>query len=568
MIDQFEILFLEENINFLLATAKRLFESDFSAFAIASSLALVRVCVSAIKKTQLFLGYRKENIVIIGSGPAGLAATIEALKNNHKNRKIILILNRDDFTRTQVFRLDSAIMPYLESLLGSDTISQLSTRQELIEVTDVNDPYYMIQIKTLEHALFQQIQKYENLEIVRVKDSHEFFINKQNLRIEFKYKLKDIPFKYVIACDGSKHSVANDLSENIIYDSTQSTQIHDSHLTAVYKLSSGYRYPNYTYLSLLKKEQDQQVASKEMKEMGWRLDSSPEARIFVVNNVLYLGTECPTSDFNCDEWARAVLESYLPQSLLSNLIISDFSGVPPFQKFTVQLNEGNYTLIPFSHDGDKPTICFFQLGDALRKPHYQTGSGAQVALLEVRVLGNFFKSDEVYDDFLNYHAGIAEIRADNRARVESYLENRKLRELKSLVDNFHLCESLEWSEVGLDKILSFCIKNKDTAIRFLDELVDPSIEQCRLAFAIIDKFITPSVTAFPHATGLLFKFENIINKCNEEKAIHSCFDVKTSDKNLSIAKFGIFRNYHIDKLNNKMKKNKIDSFQSSSIRLN
>ena len=55
----------------------------------------------------------KSAIVIVGMGPAGIVSAIEAAK---KGNRIVLIENRDYFTRTQRVKVDIETLDYIEAL--------------------------------------------------------------------------------------------------------------------------------------------------------------------------------------------------------------------------------------------------------------------------------------------------------------------------------------------------------------------------------------------------------------------------------------------------------------------
>lgn len=383
------------------------------------------------------------NIVIVGLGPSGLAAAIEACKNAGKDSKVIAITDRCAYTRDTIFRLDEEIYPYLKELIGIDNFNACINNKIIsdVQVSTDKHPYRTIQIKTLEKILYSKLLEYSNLELISLPKRSNSQItgidkNAHTIKLAMDEKNREIYFKYLIAADGCHHGIANCIQENNIeYYPTQQKQLWDKHARVSYVLPD--HSSTEQYQLLLDQGPDNKPTLSELQQMGWTLYSEPEARLFVIDNNFYIGAECPLKIYgNCNslinEWIKLVLRFHLPQEAIDKLVQLDCGT------FEINLQEANrtLTLLPLktstSSDADaalyEQSACFFQIGDALRIPHYHTGSGAVVGLKEAQALGGFFASKQSMDDLINYHAKIAEIRSDNRMRVDDFIDKRIERE--------------------------------------------------------------------------------------------------------------------------------------------
>lgn len=416
---------------------------------------------------------KEENIVVIGLGPTGLAAALEACSNDREERHVIALTNRTEYNRGYIVTLDEDIFPYLESLVGSKIIKEYIEAGKIGPLESIRGHNFRtIQIKTLENLLYNELLKYKNVEIIYLdraacKDIH---VNKDSNTISIKTQdvPRIIPFKYLIAADGAHHNIASDAinDKSLQYDDTQRPVVTKKHARVTYKLPSasllatnlsegptqGPIPQSDYYRAWLKQSSNNKPTINELKKMGWEFFSVPEARIFIADDLLYVGTECPHSICGnkgndiIDQWIKTVLRYYLPENAISILqrIDSDCAT------FDVELEEANRTVLPLlskTNDLEKPvsslneafddrTSFFFQLGDALRRPHYHTGSGAVTGLVESKVLGEFLASNQIPEDICRYHAEVAAIRFENRAKVDELLEKRAAREAKEKSEYF------------------------------------------------------------------------------------------------------------------------------------
>lgn len=408
--------------------------------------------------------------LIIGSGPAGLASALVSALQDTRRRDVVIITDRPTFTRDQIFRLDVDIIPFLEDIVGKELIRKYFD-QKLIgpQQTLNNYHFHTIQIKTLEYLLFNALKTLTPIQI--------FHIQRESLVIDQAHHFVhvtttdgqelDIRFKYLIAADGAAHRTTNKIrSSGIEYHPTQRDQLYNRHARATYKLPESLCSDVLRELISQRKATDMSV----LKAMGWELYSVPEVRLFTVDDYFFMGAECPMSlslddEDMIDRWLRLVLESYC-ENVAHSLIKLDAAI------FEVNLLESNRTLVPLPcpkslamDNDDLHDSCayFFMIGDALRQTHYQTGSGAVVALRVAQAFGKFMASKQTLDDVQQYHADVALIHAINRERVDQFIEMRKERERKELP-----------AGVSLLLMKDLFPANKKTAINFATSLFESS----------------------------------------------------------------------------------------------
>lgn len=385
-----------------------------------------------------------ENNLVIGLGPTGLAAAIEAARNDRFKRNVIAITDRPAYTRETIFRLDETVCHYIESLLEEKFQESLHSKiMSNIEVSADNIPYRTMQIRTLENLLYDKLCEYKNVEIIQIpthSGPQNITIDKHKrvLHLKLEEVVRTIPFKHLFAADGGHHrTLSNIQNSGIEYDNTQLPVSHPWQARVSFLLPENTSTEDYQ--NFLKQGPDNKPSLNELRKMGWDHFSEPEARMFVLDNHFYIGAECPADLYgkensSVDSWIRQVLRFYLPQKTIDHLIQLE-AGT-----FKISLDEATHTLLPLPspttafNDQEvlhQATSYFFSLGDALRKPHYHTGSGAVIGLLEAQALGQYLSSEQQVIDLKRYHAEVASIRTTNRLRVDNFLSKRAIREEKA-----------------------------------------------------------------------------------------------------------------------------------------
>lgn len=383
--------------------------------------------------------------LIIGSGPAGLTSALVSALKDTKQRDVVILTDRPTFTREQIFRLDVDILPFLEEVVGKEIIREYFDKKLIGPQQTLNNyHFHTIQIKTLEHLLFGALKNIKSVKLIPIlRDT--LIIDKTHHLVHVKTDGNEdvtIKFKYLIAADGAAHRTTSKIEKSgIEYHDTQHAQLYHRHARATYKL------PETLCSDVLREliKQGKIADLSNLKALGWELHSAPEVRLFTVDDYFFMGAECPMTfspddEEAIDKWLRSILEQYC-ENVAHSLIRLDAAI------FEVNLLEANHTLLPLPclnalalGDEDLHTACayFFMIGDALRQTHYQTGSGAVVALRVAQTFGNFMASAQTIDDVQQYHAEVAAIHAINRERVDTFIEMRKERERRELPEGVSL----------------------------------------------------------------------------------------------------------------------------------
>jgi 2-polyprenyl-6-methoxyphenol hydroxylase-like FAD-dependent oxidoreductase len=381
---------------------------------------------------------RKDDIVVIGLGPTGLAYALEAGRNDSFKRRVIILTDRESYTRDVIFRLDLPVFEYYRQLIG-ETAYQAALQKGLIsseQDVDVSGffgqviPHRVIKICTSESLLYQQLSKIPEVTIVTLakhtadkilsiqKKSNSIFFQKDN-------KTHVLHYSYLIEADGIHHPTLNLVNDRPYYHTTQKTQMHSHHARINFNLPLGYTADQFR--ELLKKGTPTKPTIDQLHQLGWEHQSTPEFRLFVVEDTFHVGGECPfalqTDEKNkIEAWVRLSLHLFLPTDIIAALTVREAAA------FNVKLDETDRSTITLSPGHATPGVLFLT-GEALRKSHYQTGSGAAVGLLEAKAFGEFLKTPQSRSDLQKYESHVSSIIAANRIRVDRYLTHRLEREV-------------------------------------------------------------------------------------------------------------------------------------------
>jgi 2-polyprenyl-6-methoxyphenol hydroxylase-like FAD-dependent oxidoreductase len=379
----------------------------------------------------------KDDIVVIGLGPTGLAYALEAGRNDSFKRRVIILTDRESYTRDVIFRLDLPVFEYYRQLIG-ETAYQAALQKGLIsseQDADVSGffsqviPHRVIKICTSESLLHQQLSKIPEVTIITLakhtadkilsiqKKSNSIFFQKDN-------KTHVLHYSYLIEADGVHHPTLNLVNDRPYYHTTQKSQMHSHHARINFNLPLGYTADQFR--ELLKKGTQIKPTIAQLHQLGWEHQSTPEFRLFVVEDTFYVGGECPfaiqTDEKNkIEAWVRLSLHLFLPKDIIAALTVREAAT------FNVKLDETDRSTMTLSPGHATPGILFLT-GEALRKSHYQTGSGAAVGLLEAKAFGEFLKTPQSRSDLQKYESDVSSIIADNRVRVDRYLTHRAERE--------------------------------------------------------------------------------------------------------------------------------------------
>jgi 2-polyprenyl-6-methoxyphenol hydroxylase-like FAD-dependent oxidoreductase len=381
---------------------------------------------------------KPDDIVQVGLGPTGLAYALEVCRNDSKKRNIIILTDRVSYTRDVVFRLDLEIFEYYRELIG-ETAYQAALEKSLISPVQHIDVsgffgqnllHRVVKIKTAENLLYQQLSKLPQVRIIilakHTSDRIQSIQRKSNSIVFQKdNRTHLLHYSYLIEADGIHHSTLNLVNDHPYYHTTQKPQTHSHHVRINFSLPP--RYTADQFRELLQSGTQTKPSMTEFHQLGWEHQSTPEFRLFVVEDTFYVGGECPspiqtTDKQKIETWVRLVLCLFLPKNIVSALVNREAAT------FNVQLDETDNPTLTLSPNHATPGILFLT-GEALRKSHYQTGSGAAVGLQEAKAFGEFLKTPQTARDLQKYEESIKAIIAINRVRVDRFLNHRAEREL-------------------------------------------------------------------------------------------------------------------------------------------
>ena len=253
-------------------------------------------------------------------------------------------------------------------------------------------------------------------------------------QIKLSNPYETFSFKYLIAADGARHDTFNNfLAEKVSYSSPQLIdQVNSLQSTVSYSLDNNlYKIIQESY-----QKPDKPTRINEFRSFGWNLYSAPENRIFFVNKTLYIGTEFPKyttiNKNSIDEWARLILKTSFPSYIVNQLYESNLKH--EYTTFDIQLKEANrYIFAINSNTSTKDSYrdnrsYIIGTGDAVKLPHYHTGSGAQLGLDQAKIFGEFLSTYQGLPDVANYENKLNKIIVNNRHLINNFLINRLQRE--------------------------------------------------------------------------------------------------------------------------------------------
>lgn len=176
-------------------------------------------------------------IVIVGMGPGGIVAAIEAAKKGHG---VLIVENRDYFTRSQRVHLDKETIDYLAKLNLLDSKASEADKAFIQAVKkDQNIPVNQLQ-EFLERKL---VNIHSDKVEVRKGTSHQVGdVNLENnsVVITSNGKAETVKFSNLVGADGARHEMANKVnaavgSNPIQYSRLENQTRQEPHGTVSFK---------------------------------------------------------------------------------------------------------------------------------------------------------------------------------------------------------------------------------------------------------------------------------------------------------------------------------------------
>ncbi len=152
----------------------------------------------------------KNAIVIVGMGPAGIVSAIESAK---KGNDVVIIENRDYFTRTQRVKVDNETLDYIEALNNLDPNTSKKDEAFLLRnktegTVPINELQEFLEKKL--HALYPHQVKIIKGSDVKVQDIN---VEENVIHIEAKGKIKAVKFSHIVGADGTRREMASKINQ-------------------------------------------------------------------------------------------------------------------------------------------------------------------------------------------------------------------------------------------------------------------------------------------------------------------------------------------------------------------
>lgn len=161
-------------------------------------------------------------VVIVGMGPGGLSAAVTAAQNGHK---VIIVENRDHFSRVQRISADPATLAFLNSLRDPNNEQDNKFFEHQIFKTGAEGT---VQVKDLQAFLARKLEENfkDKVEIRRGVGHKVTAMDPDNLLVTLESpggKTDIVKFSHMIAADGARRGVTD-----ILNNSTTNTayQVH------------------------------------------------------------------------------------------------------------------------------------------------------------------------------------------------------------------------------------------------------------------------------------------------------------------------------------------------------
>ena len=480
--------------------------------------------------------------VIVGGGPIGLLGAITALSHCKPGEKIALLADRIDELgiRQQVLWLQQDVYDYIEKMVGPDFMRKYTADGAIIK--DENDGYY-ITTGTLEKLFYATLEKNRGgaCDIIETPKIPATAVSSDYLNIEKKRSMiivqalrqngeklglnpgefvsKALCYKYLIAADGAKRSVARALGEkDILFETTQEPLHHTKHIVASFKLPEGIspqmcnmmkvhpgdEGPEKVHLPADKWLDERVIDPTSLgalrERYGWTSHTRPYSQIYTAGDVVYIGAEMPENLKDTEQrkaYALDLMGDQLPRDVIARMkeIPCDDSAYGQkmaqlkLSVFDINLGDVNFTLeVTGVTDEEETTSVIFFMGDARKNPLYTTGTGVQTGIREVmkfdELLANLeapqasaSASASAADErpsvlalsLAKYHAEVRWILDDIALKQDQWIAGRKEKEAKA-TQNFLFFSQ---SEEQIQEISAF-IKKLDAEVNSLPKIDDSS----------------------------------------------------------------------------------------------
>lgn len=348
---------------------------------------------------------------IVGLGPGGLSAAVEAAKTG---RKVVAFTDRggaEDYVRAMRISITQETMELLMSLQDG---SEDTKDKQFLERLKMEKPatgkakggnfVATLQIKDMERYFYNKLQKYDNVNIVHVTKDNGI----DSIDIKGKDKklcIKDgaeYKFKNLIAADGGKRQISKLIQQGLPekerskldYDRVDDPSKHQFNGAASLIIPKDQRNPPPAKVSLSDEEY-----RKQLKELGWTSDADPRVHVSgnAENSKFYVCGEIPEEIYNAKQNARTSEQKRQADQLIkkwSALAIAKEHGVPQdlldYRESSKKSKKDMLRCCVFPSERSrcrsravtvgKQGEAFIQVGDAYESPFYHGGMGLNKAV--------------------------------------------------------------------------------------------------------------------------------------------------------------------------------------------
>ncbi len=443
----------------------------------------------------------KEAIVIVGMGPAGIVSAIESAKKGHH---VVLVENRDYFTRTQRVKVDIETLDYIEALNKLDPKTSKKDEEFLIRnktesTVPINELQEFLEKKL--RALYpKQVQILKGAD-VKVQDIN---VEERQIHIESKGKVKAIKFSHIVGADGTRREMASKVSlalgNKIGFQDLETQTRQEAHgaISLRYKPKKG----------LPEREEKFSLKWSDMERLqalGWEEPYLPVCYMFHDESKkhFYVAGEVPAKILKEKDpikkqemmikWGKGILELQFGYKNVEESIEVDLSHKKDAK--SQQENKLKVTTFPMTlqytdtpclemNPGSKaPSNAFVLMGDASKNANFLLGHGANDAIRDGKKFGeclegnqfNFKKyrkhQTEQKDKMVNKMAGIeVGLKTQYQHRITKIDENI-LKEAGTLIKLASIHQDKKLAQLADD-----CDKALKTTPPNYDQIYDTTIQ--------------------------------------------------------------------------------------------
>lgn len=365
-------------------------------------------------------------VVIAGMGPAGLSAALEAAK---KGLPVIIVENRDHFSRTQRLHADSRTFQFLDSLRDPNSkeddhfFEHQCYRQKGKDGKPAMDG--VVQVKDVQAFLERKLAAYPNVDIRRGKGFDITAIDPKDQVLTMKKpgstEVEQIQFSHIIAADGGRRGITAKLNEA----GQTAYQIHHTDLpmqhrqgevgTAAIQLKAGENPPpNLPPEGSGSNFKIEHMAA--LNKLGWDQPYFPKVRVFrdEEGGKFFFSGEVPKTIQHMqdkesqrkalEQWAQLIVSIEMgidPQKLelpkKATAPASDNPTQDEMKKYARSVEKDNLRATAFELQlsrADKPSVklgqegAFVLVGDAYKSANFFYGHGMNDAIADGRAAAN------------------------------------------------------------------------------------------------------------------------------------------------------------------------------------